>query len=216
MLERILDFLQTTGIATLFSSSDWWQTLIMFAISFILVYLAIVKKFEPLLLLPIAIGMFLTNLPGANMFNLNFFIPPEESVTTLTALVKECTADMQLTFEEYQRLMGAGLNVSDMFPQLAAGAANSVALDADMSKEMLDMVTAVDFGEVLHKGGLLDLPYIYRYRRNDGFLTAYLESQEPSYRRGRTAWRVRGIFGRIGYRIVHSSGGCGYRYYRRS
>lgn len=160
MLERILDFLQTTGIATLFSSSDWWQTLIMFAISFILVYLAIVKKFEPLLLLPIAIGMFLTNLPGANMFHLDLFIPPEESVTTLTALVKECTADMQLTFEEYQRLMGAGLNVSDMFPQLAAGAANSVALDADMSKEMLDMVTAVDFGEVLHKGGLLDLLYL--------------------------------------------------------
>ena len=132
----------------------------MFAISFILVYLAIVKKFEPLLLLPIAIGMFLTNLPGANMFHLDLFIPPEESVTTLTALVKECTADMQLTFEEYQRLMGAGLNVSDMFPQLAAGAANSVALDADMSKEMLDMVTAVDFGEVLHKGGLLDLLYL--------------------------------------------------------
>ena len=65
MLERILDFLQTTGIATLFSSSDWWQTLIMFAISFILVYLAIVKKFEPLLLLPIAFGMFIVNIPGA-------------------------------------------------------------------------------------------------------------------------------------------------------
>ncbi|MBQ7293776.1 MAG: sodium ion-translocating decarboxylase subunit beta, partial [Clostridia bacterium] len=53
---------------------DWWQTAIMFVISGILVYLAIVKKFDPLLLLPIAIGMLLTNLPGANLFHLEFFI----------------------------------------------------------------------------------------------------------------------------------------------
>ncbi|MBQ2255818.1 MAG: sodium ion-translocating decarboxylase subunit beta, partial [Clostridia bacterium] len=40
----------------------------------VLIYLAIGKKFEPLLLLPIAIGMLLTNLPGAGMFHLDFFI----------------------------------------------------------------------------------------------------------------------------------------------
>ncbi|MBQ3866503.1 MAG: sodium ion-translocating decarboxylase subunit beta [Clostridia bacterium] len=45
----------------------------MFVIAFVLVYLAIVKKFEPLLLLPIAFGMLLTNLPGANMFHEEFF-----------------------------------------------------------------------------------------------------------------------------------------------
>ena len=88
MLNKILDFLQTTGIAQLFSETNWWQTLIMFAISFVLIYLAIVKKFEPLLLLPIAIGMLLTNMPGANMFHLNLFIPSDETVNTLTALVK--------------------------------------------------------------------------------------------------------------------------------
>ena len=42
-----------------------WTNYVMIAISFILIYLAIVKKFEPLLLLPIAFGMFLINLPGA-------------------------------------------------------------------------------------------------------------------------------------------------------
>ncbi|MBP3571517.1 MAG: sodium ion-translocating decarboxylase subunit beta [Clostridia bacterium] len=46
----------------------------MYVIVGILVYLAIVKKFEPLLLLPIAIGMMLTNLPGANLFHLDYFI----------------------------------------------------------------------------------------------------------------------------------------------
>jgi oxaloacetate decarboxylase beta subunit len=42
-----------------------WQNIVMLLISFVLMYLAIVKKFEPMLLLPIAFGMFLINLPGA-------------------------------------------------------------------------------------------------------------------------------------------------------
>ncbi|MCD8040418.1 MAG: sodium ion-translocating decarboxylase subunit beta [Clostridia bacterium] len=43
-----------------------WQNYVMLLISFVLMYLAIVKKFEPLLLLPIAFGMFLMNIPGAD------------------------------------------------------------------------------------------------------------------------------------------------------
>ena len=82
MLEKIQNFLETTGIYQLFTSHEgdgaaWWQTLIMFLIAGVLIYLAIGKKFEPLLLLPLAIGMLLTNLPGANMFHLDFFIQPE-------------------------------------------------------------------------------------------------------------------------------------------
>ncbi len=42
-----------------------WQNYVMLLISFILMYLAVVKKFEPMLLLPIAFGMFLINIPGA-------------------------------------------------------------------------------------------------------------------------------------------------------
>ncbi len=47
-------------------SQGSWQNYVMLAVSFLLMYLAIVKKFEPLLLLPIAFGMFLINLPGAH------------------------------------------------------------------------------------------------------------------------------------------------------
>lgn len=50
-----------------------WQELVMIAISFVLMFLAIKKGFEPLLLLPIAFGMLLTNLPGANLFHMEFF-----------------------------------------------------------------------------------------------------------------------------------------------
>ncbi|MBQ7153863.1 MAG: sodium ion-translocating decarboxylase subunit beta [Clostridia bacterium] len=74
MLDSILNFLESTGIARLFSGDGWWKTLIMLVISGILIYLAIVKKYEPLLLLPIAIGMLLTNLPGSDMFHLDMFI----------------------------------------------------------------------------------------------------------------------------------------------
>ena len=43
-----------------------WQNYVMLLVSFVLMYLAIVKKFEPLLLLPIAFGMFIINIPGAS------------------------------------------------------------------------------------------------------------------------------------------------------
>ena len=78
MLESFKNFLETTGIAKLFAAGDW-KSVVMFVIAAALVYLAIVKKFEPLLLLPIAIGMLLTNLPGANMFHLDLFIAEEIS-----------------------------------------------------------------------------------------------------------------------------------------
>ncbi len=85
MLESILNFLSTTGIAKLFGMEplDTFKCLLMLFISFVLVYLAIVKKFEPLLLLPIAIGMLLTNLPGGTLFHLDFFIQEEISYSQI-------------------------------------------------------------------------------------------------------------------------------------
>lgn len=44
-----------------------WQQAVMIGVSFIFLFLAIVKKFEPLLLLPIAFGMLLANLPEAGL-----------------------------------------------------------------------------------------------------------------------------------------------------
>ena len=83
------------------------QQCLMIAVSFLLMYLAIVRKFEPLLLLPIAFGMMLTNIPGSAMFHPEFFgISPD--------------------------------------PEIAAEFA----------------VNGVNFGEVLHHGGLLDILYL--------------------------------------------------------
>ena len=46
-----------------------WQSLLMIIIAFVLIYLAIAKKFEPLLLLPIAFGMLLANLPMTGLMS---------------------------------------------------------------------------------------------------------------------------------------------------
>ena len=66
----ITGFLGDTGFAMIGAN---WKVLVMILISFVLMYLAIVKKFEPLLLLPIAFGMLLTNLPGAEMYHTELF-----------------------------------------------------------------------------------------------------------------------------------------------
>ena len=97
MLQSIIDFLNSTGIAALIENaksgfaaagSGFEQvvsvigTPLMIIIACVLLYLAIVKEFEPLLLLPIAFGMLLSNLPmfsgsSAIMMHPEFFTDPQ-------------------------------------------------------------------------------------------------------------------------------------------
>ena len=71
-MEAILDFVNSSGFA-LFAQGDNWKCLVMLVIACVLLFLGIVKKFEPLLLVPIAFGMLITNLPGAEMYHEIFF-----------------------------------------------------------------------------------------------------------------------------------------------
>ena len=66
--EAAEQFANSMGIVQIFQG-DGWKYLVMVALACFLLYLAIKKQYEPLLLLPIAFGMLLTNLPGANMFH---------------------------------------------------------------------------------------------------------------------------------------------------
>ncbi|HIU19270.1 MAG TPA: sodium ion-translocating decarboxylase subunit beta [Candidatus Limiplasma stercoravium] len=68
--QSLLDLCASSGIAQLFANP---KALIMLVIACVLIYLAIVKKYEPLLLMPIAFGMLLTNLPGAEMYHEELF-----------------------------------------------------------------------------------------------------------------------------------------------
>ena len=93
MLDGLLNFMNTTGVAALINQMkvaidnsenilSIIGTPIMIIIACILIYLAIVKQYEPLLLLPIAFGMLLTNLPmfsgsSAIMMHNEFFTDPK-------------------------------------------------------------------------------------------------------------------------------------------
>ena len=71
-MEAILNFINDTGFV-LFLQSGGWKNAVMLVISCFLLYLGIGKKFEPLLMVTIAFGMLMTNLPSANMFHEIFF-----------------------------------------------------------------------------------------------------------------------------------------------
>ena len=110
LLDSLMAFLQSTGIAKLFAATEATAlafggidvgSIIMIGVACVLLYLAIGKGFEPLLVLPIAFGMLLANLPLTGIMHNEFFI-------------------------------GDGT----------------------------DPNFTIDYGEVLHKGGLFDLLYI--------------------------------------------------------
>ena len=87
---------QSTGI---FHGTDW-TNYVMLGISFILFYLAIVKKFEPLLMLPIAFGMFIVNIPGVYhiLFGTKGYVIMEDSSNVEVA--RGTLAELQTLFND--------------------------------------------------------------------------------------------------------------------
>ena len=85
IMEVLLKLWNSSGFAKLSAGfmGGGWQNLVMIIIACVLLYLAIVKKFEPLLLCGIAFGCLLTNLPGAGLYNQGLwdnFMNPESPV----------------------------------------------------------------------------------------------------------------------------------------
>lgn len=74
-MEYVINFIQQSGFYALINGflAGGWKNIVMILVSLLLLYLAIKKKFEPLLLIGIAFGMLLTNLPGADMYHADFW-----------------------------------------------------------------------------------------------------------------------------------------------
>ena len=94
--EILLNLWNQSGFANLFAgflAEGGWQNLAMILIGCVLLYLAIVKKFEPLLLCGIAFGCILTNLPGAGLYNqelwTNFMDKSHEAYHSYGTILKE-------------------------------------------------------------------------------------------------------------------------------
>jgi oxaloacetate decarboxylase beta subunit len=97
-LSAFLDLLSESGFAAM-----TWRPLVMIIVSLILLYLAIVKKFEPLLLLPIAFGMLLTNLPLGGLMT-----EPENSPTHVGGLLYYLYLGVKLGIYPSLIFMGIG------------------------------------------------------------------------------------------------------------
>ena len=93
--EILLKIWNNSGFAYIFShfAEGGWQNFVMIIIGCVLLYLAIVKKFEPLLLCGIAFGCILTNLPGAGLYNqelwTNFMTEGHEAYHSYGTILKE-------------------------------------------------------------------------------------------------------------------------------
>ena len=92
----LLDLWETSGfsqIITGFMANNGWQNLVMLAIGCLLMYLAVAKKFEPLLLCGIAFGCILTNLPGAGLYHQElwtaFMTPGTDAYHSYGAVLRE-------------------------------------------------------------------------------------------------------------------------------
>ena len=187
MLDAISNFLSSTGIAKMFSGESgmpWWQTLaqylIMYVIVGVLFYLAIAKKFEPLLLMPIAFGMLLANLPGAELIHLEYFfddyyftVENGEFTGTLAFQVESFVSNFlqydtfyTLTEDSFSvnidyavdAIRSLGYNVDAAYIQEAFKTYVSGAyLDAE-GVIHIEMLTVIK--EVINHGGLIDILYL--------------------------------------------------------
>ena len=74
LFTNLAEILGNSGWAQIFFADGGWKYAIMIAVACVLLYLAIVKEFEPLLLLPIGFGMLMTNLPLDGIFHIEIFL----------------------------------------------------------------------------------------------------------------------------------------------
>ena len=130
-MESLLNFLQQTGFYMLFGKiADNWQMLVMIGISCVLLYLAIVKKFEPLLLMTIAFGMLVTNLPGAEMFHSQLFDGGHVNWAMMNGSTFVHSADLSKEFS-FQVLQSGDVFISSGYNMMKIGALAGQHLDAN-------------------------------------------------------------------------------------
>ena len=172
MLGDIKNFLSSMGIVKLFQEENWWQYIVMYVIIGALFYLAIVKKFEPLLLLPIAFGMLLANLPGAELIHLDFFFDTYyigfneagEAVGTLGKEITSVLAAIKLQFGEGVYTVKEGVCTLNLTPENTEGVEEAFKLFLGNYAKINDGVVQIKMStvikEVINNGGLVDILYL--------------------------------------------------------
>ena len=169
LLESLQNFWESTGVYRLINSLDaaTWQTLLMLVIVCALVYLAIVKGFEPLLLLPIAIGMLLTNLPGGGLFHSEYwFLSDFPHLNELLNLGYAADFFEGMSLEQVELFVEAHKGLVEGLSVESLGVIQGDKFIAfseiySFTMEEGQIVSAyTNFNYIFQHGGLLDLLYI--------------------------------------------------------
>ncbi len=137
------------------------KALLMIAVACLLIYLAIVKKFEPLLLLPIAFGMMLTNLPGSEMYHEELFAGGHVNWSLFSNAVLVRSQDLldleNLVINGQNILLNGNVigticnNLTDPGVFNAAGAVLNA---ADTSRQLFESVNVVMNGAFISNGAV--------------------------------------------------------------
>ena len=179
LLKSLSNFCESTGIYKLINSVDaeWWQTIVMLGIVCVLVYLAIAKGFEPLLLLPIAIGMLLTNLPGGGLFHSNFWFCDTTEIANLMKEAHEAieTADFDNLMNQLRNYVAYyDITFVETIQDASGEVIATITHEIDSYEQMFYWVenygafepfantvaANINYANILQHGGLLDLLYI--------------------------------------------------------
>lgn len=148
-IESIQGILQASGLMNM-----TWQQGLMILISFVLMFLAIKKQYEPLLLLPIAFGMFLTNLPMANLYHPEFWITGDNPINYAQVLNKGNLLDILYIGVKagvYPPLIFLGIGCMTDFGPLIANPKSFLLGAAAQAGIFLTFIGAMAFGIFSYK-----------------------------------------------------------------
>ena len=140
VLETLRKLVVESGFAGFFAEGGW-KYLIMIAVACVLLYLGIGKKFEPLLLVGIAFGALLTNIPGANLYHMAMW----------DAYVQDCAYDAANDIALYYETDDGIVKFETEADYRAA--------NPDLENEP-EIIWELSFTDIIHHGGLLDILYI--------------------------------------------------------
>ncbi len=175
ILETLSKLATESGFAGFFAAGGW-KNLIMIAIACVLLYLGIGKKFEPLLLVGIAFGVLLTNIPGAGLYHMGMWdayvyecaYDPVNDYALYNTAQERAYDEMEMNYYIVARASGHTTEqIEDYFEQQAG---------ADVTNDFLALYATCDqnaandlagklkgslsFTDIIHLGGLLDILYI--------------------------------------------------------
>ncbi len=179
ILQTLSKLVNESGFAGFFANGGW-KNLVMIAVACLLLYLGIGKKFEPLLLVGIAFGVLLTNIPGAGLYHMGMWdayiyeCPYDAAYDYALYNTAEGRAYTQEEYYYYVFARGCGHTtdqIEEYFDHLAENGGDlmtdvqALSSSADLDESVVtaidtELKTELSFTDIIHHGGLLDILYI--------------------------------------------------------